>query len=155
MNPRYFDDFSPGDRFVSAGKTMTEGEIVAFAFTYDPQPIHLDREAAEASPYGGLIASGFQTMAVGFRLAWQTNLFSACSLGSPGLDEVRWLKPVRPGDTLRTVIEIVELRPSASKPDRGVARIRYSVIDQIDEAVMTMIAVQILARRPAPTEKSG
>ncbi len=148
MTDLYLEDFKPGDRFESRGRTVSEAEIIDFALRYDPQPIHIDAEAAKHSPYGGLIASGFHTMAVAFRLAWDTGVFSACSLGSPGIDELRWLKPVRPGDTLRTVIEIVDARPSASKPDRGVCRIKYDVFNQNDEQVMTMTAVQILARRP-------
>ncbi len=147
MRDLYFDDFAPGDRFESPGKTLTEAEIVDFAFRFDPQPIHLDVEAAKGSPYGGLIASGFHTMVVGFRMLWQTGVFSACSLGSPGLDEVRWLLPVRPGDTLRTAAEVVETRPSSSKPDRGTCRVKYTILNQRDEAVMTMTAVQIFARR--------
>ncbi len=148
MTDLYLEDFKPGDRFESRGRTVSEAEIIDFALRYDPQPIHIDAEAAKHSPYGGLIASGFHTMAVAFRLAWDTGVFSACSLGSPGIDELRWLKPVRPGDTLHTVIEIVDARPSASKPDRGVCRIKYDVFNQNDEQVMTMTAVQILARRP-------
>ena len=147
MGELYLDDFAPGDRFESPGKTFTEAEIVDFAFRYDPQPIHIDVEAAKGSPYGGLIASGFHTMAVGFRMLWQTGVFNACSLGSPGLDEVRWLLPVRPGDTLRTAVEVVETRPSSSKPDRGICRVKYTILNQRDEAVMTMTAVQIFARR--------
>ena len=149
MTVRYFDDFAVGERFVSDGKTLSEAEILDFGFRYDPQPIHMDAVAAEASQYGGLIAIGFQTLVIGFRLMWQTNLFNGCSMGSPGMDEVRWLKPVRPGDTLKTTCEVLETRPSASKPDRGVARVKYTISNQADEAVMTMIAIQILARRPA------
>ena len=148
MTDLYLEDFKPGDRFESRGRTVSEAEIIDFALRYDPQPIHIDAEAAKRSPYGGIIASGFHTMGMAFRLAWDTGVLSACSLGSPGIDEVRWLKPVRPGDTLRTVVEIVDARPSASKPDRGVCRFRYDVYNQNDEQVMTMTAVQIVARRP-------
>jgi acyl dehydratase len=149
MGERYFEDFIVGDRFVSPGKTMSEAEILEFGFRFDPQPIHLDVEAARESPYGGLIASGFHTMVVGFRMLWQTGVFNACSMGSPGMDEVRWLKPVRPGDTLHTVAEVIEVRPSSSKPERGLCRVCYNVVNQNDETVMTMTAMQILARRPA------
>ncbi|MFQ5783331.1 MAG: MaoC family dehydratase [Alphaproteobacteria bacterium] len=152
MEQRFFEDFVAGERFVSPGKTVTESEILDFAFRFDPQPIHLDTQAAERSPYGGLIASGFHTMVVGFRMLWQTGIFNACSLGSPGMDNLRWLRPVRPGDTLRTVAEVIEVRPSESKPDRGVCRVKYTVTNQNDEPVMTMIAVQILARRPAAAD---
>ena len=148
MSDLYFDDFKPGDRFESAGKTLSESEILDFAFRYDPQPIHMDVGAANDGPYGGLIASGFQTLVVGFRMLWQTGVFNASSLGSPGIDELRWLKPVRPGDTLRTVIEVLESRPSKSKPDRGVCRVKWDVLNQHDETVLTMTSIQILARRP-------
>ncbi len=155
MSDRYLEDFAPGDRFESHGKTMTEAEIIDFAFRYDPQPFHIDTEAARVSPYGGIIASGFHTMVVGFRMLWQTGVFSACGLGSPGFDEVRWLMPVRPGDTLRTAVEVIEVRPSASKPDRGICRLKYTVLNQNDEAVMTMLAVQFVARRPAAAAGSA
>ena len=107
MDALYFEDFKPGDRFESAGKTLSEAEILDFAWRYDPQPIHMDKVAAEAGPYGGLIASGFQTLLTSFRLLWQTNLLDAASLGSPGIEELKWTKPVRPGDTLHTVIEVL------------------------------------------------
>ena len=148
MSDLYFDDFKPGDRFESPGKTLSESEILDFAFRYDPQPIHMDVGAANDGPYGGLIASGFQTLVVGFRMLWQTGVLNAASLGSPGMDELRWLKPVRPGDTLRTVIEVLESRPSKSKPDRGVCRLKWDVLNQHDETVLTMTSIQILARRP-------
>ena len=148
MDALYFDDFKPGDRFESAGKTLSEAEILDFAWRYDPQSIHSDKVAAEASPYGGLIASGFQTLVTGFRLIWQTNVLDAASLGSPGMEYLKWTHPVRPGDTLHTVIEILDSRPSSSKPDRGVCRIRWDTFNQHDELVLSLIAVHILARRP-------
>ena len=101
MTDRYFDDFSVGDSFTSPSVTLTESMIVEFAFAYDPQPFHIDAEGAKATPFGGLIASGFHTMAVGFRMFLALGLFSKCSLGSPGLDELRWPRPVRPGAGLR------------------------------------------------------
>src|SRR3546814_1387604 len=85
---------------------------------YDPQPFHLDKEAAAEGPFNGLIASGFQTLAVAFRIFYQTGIINACSMGSPGLDELRWLRPVRPGDTLKVTATVREKRPSKSKPDR-------------------------------------
>ena len=104
MDTRYLDDLKPGDRFVSGGLTLTEAEIIDFAFRYDPQPFHLDANAAADSPYGGLIASGFQSIAVCFRLFIQNGIFAQSSIGSPGLDELRWLAPVRPGDTLELTL---------------------------------------------------
>ncbi len=148
MDALYFDDFKPGDRFESAGKTLSEAEILDFAWRYDPQPIHSDKVAAEASPYGGLIASGFQTLVTCFRLLWQTNLLDAASLGSPGIEELKWIKPVHPDDTLRTVIEVLETRPSSSKPDRGICRFRWEGFNQHDDLVISFITVNILARRP-------
>ena len=148
MTVRYFDDFAVGDRFVSDGKTLCEAEILDFGFRYDPQPIHMDTVAAEASQYGGLIASGFQTLVIGFRLMWQTNLFNACSRGSPGMDEVRWLKPVRPGDTLHTEVEVTSLRASKSKPDRGILRLAWEFKNQTGETVMTLSGMHLLRRRP-------
>jgi acyl dehydratase len=148
MDPRFFEDFVPGWRFQTASATISEGMIVEFARAYDPQPFHLDPETARATIYGGLIASGFQTLALGFRLVLDTGFLSAASLGSPGFDELRWLKPVRPGDTLRVEAEVIEAVPSRSKPDRGLARIAYRYINQRDEDVLTFRAMHLLRRRP-------
>jgi len=149
MADRYFDDFKVGDRFATATKTVTEDMIVGFAKLYDPQPFHLDPVAAKRTLYGGLIASGFQTLAIGFRLIWDTGIFAAGSMGSPGFDELRWLKPVRPGDTLRVELEVVESRPSQSKPDRGIMRGAYRYLNQSGETVLTYTAMHLLRRRPA------
>lgn len=146
---RYFDDFAVGERFRSRGVSLTESQILDFALKYDPQPFHLDREAAAQSPYGGLIASGFQTLALGFRMIFQENIFTACSLGSPGIDELRWLLPVRPDDTLTTEIAVRETRPSKSKPDRGTVVFDYRIENQRGEAVMTFRTIKILRRRPS------
>jgi len=145
----YFEDFKPGDRFDSATLTITEALIMEFARFYDPQPFHTDPEAAKATVYGGLIASGLQTIGIGFKLFFETGVLSACSLGSPGLDEIRWKAPVRPGDTLRVVAEVLEARPSASKPDRGIVRILFTTLNQRGEAVSTFIGNQLCRRRPA------
>ncbi len=149
MSERYFDDFAVGERFVTRGVTLTESMIIDFAMTYDPQPFHIDVEAARRSNYEGLIASGFQTLALGFRMVLETGLFRASSMGSPGFDELRWLKPVRPGDTLHTELEVREKTPSRSKPDRGILRIAYSVRNQKSEEVLTFTAMQLLQRRTA------
>ena len=108
MADRYFDDFEIGERILTPGLTLTESLIIDFAMRYDPQPFHIDIEAAKESNYGGLIASGFQTLALGFRMVVETGIFRACGMGSPGFDELRWLKPVRPGDTLHSELEVVE-----------------------------------------------
>ena len=143
----YFDDFKPGDRFESAPLLITEELILEFARFYDPQIFHTDPEAAKATIYGGLIGSGLQTIALTFKLFFETGVLAACSLGSPGLDEVRWKAPVRPGDTLRVVVEVLETRPSTSKPDRGIVRVRYTTLNQRDETVMTIDGNQLLRRR--------
>jgi len=144
----YFEDFQPGDRFESAALTLTEALIVEYARFYDPQPFHTDPEAAKATVFGGLIASGMQTIAIGFKLFFETGVLSACSLGSPGLDEIRWKAPVRPDDTLRVVAEVLEARPSSSKPDRGIVRILFSTLNQRGEIVSTFIGNQLCRRRP-------
>lgn len=148
METRTLDDLRPGERFVTAGETLTEAGIVDFARRFDPQDFHLDAGAAAASPYGGLIASGFQTLTTCFRLFIQTGVFAGSSLGSPGMDELRWLAPVRPGDTLHAEVEVLEVRPSASKPDRGVARLRYEAVNQRGEPVLRVLVLHLLRRRP-------
>jgi acyl dehydratase len=145
----YFDDFAAGDRFISPGVTVSESMILEFALKYDPQPFHMDVEAAKASNFGGLIASGFQTMALGFRMILQLGVFRACSMGSPGLDELRWPRPVYAGDTIHTELEIVELRPSRTKPDRGMIHTAVRVLNQKGEEVMTFKGMHLLRRRPA------
>jgi acyl dehydratase len=149
VSDRYFEDFAVGDRFVSGGVTVSESMILDFALRYDPQPFHLDVEMAKASNYGGLIASGFQTMALGFRAFLDLGVFRACGMGSPGLDELRWPRPVRPGDTLHSELTITESRPSRSKPDRGMLMTSIRVLNQRGEEVMTFKGMQLTRRRPA------
>jgi len=149
MDERWFEDFAVGDEFVSPAKTITEAEIVDWAFRYDPQPFHMDKQAAGAHMYGGLIASGWLLGAVAFRLFMMTNPWGAASLGSPGCDALRWVKPVRPDDTIHVVVTVTEARPSRSKPDRGVVNMAWDVRNQDGDTVMTMQSVQLLRRRPA------
>lgn len=149
MDTRYLDDLTPGQCFTSPGLTLTEAEIIDFAWRYDPQPFHLDANAAANSPYGGLIASGFQSLAICFRLFIQSGVLAESSMGSPGIDELRWLAPVRPGDTLHSEIEVLEVRPSNSKPDRGIARLKYQAVNQRGEAVLSFIVNHLLRRKPA------
>ena len=148
MDTRFLDDLTPGQRFTSPGLTLTEAEIIDFAWRYDPQPFHLDANAAAGSPYGGLIASGFQSLAICFRLFIQSGVLAESSMGSPGIDELRWLAPVRPGDTLHSEIEVLEVRPSNSKPDRGIARLKYQAVNQRGEAVLSFIVMHLLRRKP-------
>lgn len=147
MNTRYLDDLQAGQTFKTNGATLTEGEIIGFALKYDPQPFHLDVVEAARSPYAGLIASGFQTLAFCFRLFIQNGIFLESSIGSPGIDELRWLAPVRPGDTIHTEVEVIEVRPSNSKPDRGIARLRYHAKNQHGDVVLSFIVNHLLKRR--------
>jgi acyl dehydratase len=144
----YLDDFTEGSIFETEGKTVSEAEILEFAFKYDPQSFHMDVEAAKEGPFGGLIASGIQTMAIGLRLLLQAQVFApGASMGSPGMDELRWLKPVRPGDTLRMRGEVLEVKPSRSKPGRGLLRYRMTIFNQHGEDVMSMVGMQLIKRR--------
>ena len=144
----FLEDFTPGREFRTDGATITEAQILDFALAFDPQPFHLDVEAAKQSIFGGLIASGFHTMALTFLLFAQTRALAACSLGSPGVDELRWLRPVRPGDTLRAIVRVVEQRPSTSKADRGLVRLQWTTLNQSGEPVLTMTSMQLVRRRP-------
>lgn len=145
----WYEDFTEDTRFETAGMTITESMIIDFAWTWDPQPFHVDMRAAETGPYEGLIASGFHTLMIAFRLVFNERLINPASMGSPGIDEMRWLRPVRPGDTLKVQALVLEQRPSGTKPDRGYARIRYEVLNQREEAVMTYIVNHIFQRKPA------
>jgi acyl dehydratase len=147
MNGRYFEEFSVGEEVVSPGVTMTEAGIIEFALQYDPQRFHLSREAAEASPYGGLIASGFQTVLMAFRMFFQLGWITETGLGSPGIDELRWTAPVRPGDTLRTKVKILEKRESKSRADRGVVHMGFSVLNQRAEVVCTFTTIAFIMRK--------
>jgi acyl dehydratase len=153
VSDRYYEDFKVGDRFTSGGMTLTEADIIGFARQWDPQPFHVDATYAGKSPFGGLIASGLHTMAVTLRLWLDQGVLRACSLGSPGLGEVQFVRPVRPGDTLRVMTDIVELRPSASKGDRGIARLRQVTINHHGEAVMEQETTVFLKRRPAAAHR--
>ncbi|HXE30145.1 MAG TPA: MaoC family dehydratase [Stellaceae bacterium] len=144
---RFLDEFAVGDKFMTAEIKITEAMILAFARDYDPQPFHIDPVAAKESIYGGLIASGFQTLALGFRLVLDTGVFAASSMGSPGFDELRWLKPVHAGDRLHVEAEVIGIAPSRSKPDRGIIRIAYRYLDQSGEPVLTCAMMHLLRRR--------
>ncbi|MBL8447126.1 MAG: MaoC family dehydratase [Zoogloeaceae bacterium] len=149
MDTRYLDDLVVGQTFKTNGLTLTEGDIIEFAWRYDPQPFHLDVQAAAQSPYGGLIASGFQSLGVCFRLFIQSGIFLDSSIGSPGIDELRWLAPVRPNDTLHCEVEVLEVRPSKSKPDRGIARLKYRAKNQRQEVVLAFVVNHLLLCRDA------
>ncbi|HOI75911.1 MAG TPA: MaoC family dehydratase [Syntrophales bacterium] len=146
-----FDDFHVGDRFESPGLTMTESSIIDFALQFDSQAFHLDTEAAKESIYGGLIASGIHTIAVTFRLFLMTGVLKN-NLGSPGFDELRWLLPVRPGDTLRAMAEVLETKPHRSHQDRGIVRMRIATLNQRSETVQTIVCNLMIRRQPVQSE---
>jgi len=152
MHTKYLEDFEPGQIFRTRGMSMDESEIMDFARKYDPQPIHTDREAAVEGPFEGLIASGWHTGSMVFRLWVDLGFMEKSSLGGPGIENLRWLVPVRPGDTLHTEVEIIEARPSKSKPDRGILRYITRGINQRGETVITMDSASFLKRRPENVE---
>jgi acyl dehydratase len=143
----WFDDLKVGMRFKGGEVTVSKDDIIRFAREYDPQPFHLDDEAAKKTVLKGLAASGWHTAAIAMRLAAECRPFGPHPLLGAGVDDLRWLKPVRPGDTLRLEGEVVELAPSRSKP-QGVARVRWTLYDQHGEAVYTFIPIAIVPTRP-------
>jgi acyl dehydratase len=147
MMTLYFEDFKTGQRFETPGVTMTESQIIEFALQYDPQSFHMNIEAAKKSIFGGLIASGIHTFALSSKLVLMLGMVADSNLGSPGLDEIRWLLPVRPGDTIHVIVEVIDVIPSSSKSDRGIVRLRKTTLNQRDEAVLTMITNLFIARR--------
>ncbi|MCB0137682.1 MAG: MaoC family dehydratase [Caldilineaceae bacterium] len=144
-----FDTLAPGDEIDLGSRQVTETEIIAFARDFDPQPFHIDPDAADASIFGGIIASGWHTCALTMRLLVDGFLSHATSMGSPGVEQIRWLRPVRPGDTLTARIRVLEKRPSQSKPDRGSIKSLTEVTNQAGDLVMTMESFVLMARSPA------
>lgn len=144
----YFEDFVVGSTVEVGTRIVTEEEIIAFATQFDPQPFHVDQTAAERSMYGGIIASGWHTCGMMMRLMVDGFLRNASSLGSPGVDEVRWLMPVRGGDTLSVSTTVLEVRPSASKADRGVVVTVWKAKNQHGELVATIKGMGMFSRRP-------
>ena len=147
MSKYYWDDFAPGWTYESPPRTLSADEIVRFAREYDPQVFHTDPEGAKATPFGGLIASGWQTCGVMMRLMCDGYLLESACLGSPGLEELRWLKPVRPGDALRLRAEVLEQTPSQKQPNRGTVKFRWQVLNQNDEVVCAIVGRQLFRRR--------
>jgi acyl dehydratase len=133
---RYFEDYRVGEQVEFGSYRMTEEQIVAFARDFDPQPFHVDKDAARQSVYGGLVASGWHTACAMMRMMVDHFISPKTSMGSPGMEEIRWLKPVRPGDTLRVRVTVLSTKRSTSKPDRGVIDQRVEVINQHGDVVM-------------------
>jgi len=145
---RYFEDFTVGETIDCGRRTVTKEEIVAFAKDFDPQPFHVDEAAAARSRYGGLIASGWHSCCLCMRLAVDAVLGDAANMGSPGMDKIRFLKPLRPGDTINAKLRVVEATPSRSKPDRGRLTFAFELYNQSGELIMDMTAMAIFHRRP-------
>ncbi len=148
--PRYWEDYEVGQKFPLGSTSFTEQEIMSFAREFDPQGFHVDREAARKSLFGGIIASGWHVASKMMRLFVDNYLDKRTALGSPGLDGLRWLKPVRPGDVLSGVVEIADKTPSRSKPHFGIVHEHWTVTNQNGEVVMTSKGVNMVKRRPAP-----
>lgn len=147
---KYLEDYQVGQRSSFGSYRVTREEVVDFASKYDPQPFHLDDDAAARTYFGRLSASGWHTCAMTMRMLVDNfTQEESAGLGSPGLDELRWLKPVYPGDTLRVEVEVLEVRPSQSRPDMGSTKNRVTVLNQHDEPVMTMTSIGLIRRRPA------
>jgi acyl dehydratase len=143
----YWEDFKVGYSEPMGEVLVDRDEVIEFAARFDPQPFHIDERAAVASMYGGLIASGWHTVALVMRMMVDSYLSKSASLGSPGVDNVRWLKPVRPGDRIRAQRTVLESRASSSRPNMGVVKTRWEVFNQNDEMVMTMEGYGMFERR--------
>jgi len=143
----YWEDFTPGWSVRSPAKTVTRDEILAFANAFDPQPFHLDEEAAKDTLLGGLAASGWHSCGILMKMMCETYLLKAASMGSPGIDETRWLKPVRPGDRLTMKCTCIESRISASRPEMGICKMHWEMLDCQNEPVMTMTGTQLFKTR--------
>lgn len=151
VQERYFDDYQAGESFEFGDHTVTEGEIVEFATRYDPQPFHIDPAAAASTHFGGLIASGWMTAGILMRLMVDHFISPVSSMGSPGIDELRWLVPVRPGDRLRGRVTILSTRRSESRPERGLIHVLQEAINQDGQVVLSMRGWGIYRVRPDST----
>lgn len=146
LSLKSLDELIVGEVFETQGYTLSQADITSFAFSFDPQPFHIDEVAATQSIFGGIIASGFHTIAICFRLFIQSGIFARSSLGGTGLDEVRWFAPVHAGDTLTAEVEVTKLVPSKSKDDRGVAVLQYRGYNQRKELVVSFYGNHYLLR---------
>lgn len=149
VDQRFFEDYPPGAVALYGPIVVDEAEVIDFARRYDPQPFHVDRAAAERSPFGGLIASGWHTSAMMMRVLVDRYFSPVAGLGSPGIDQLRWTAPVRPGDRLYVKVTVVDARRSASKPDRGLVRLATEVQKEDGTPAMTMQALTLVKARSA------
>jgi acyl dehydratase len=149
MPLRYFEDFQTGQELPLKPHTVTRAEIVAFASEYDPQPFHLDESAGSDTLLGGLAASGWHTCALFMRMMYEGWLNESASMGAPGIDRLKWVRPVRPGDVLSGRSVVVDVRPSRSRPDRGFVHLRHEVVDARGDLVMLLEHPFMVTRRAA------
>ena len=144
LKPKYFEDFKVGLIFESEPSLISKNEIKDFASKYDPQSFHLDEKAASNGPFGQLTSSGFMTLGKSFTQIFEMGVYDGTSMGAWGIDELRWTKPVYPGDFLKTKIEVLEAKKSSKNPRKGTARLKHTVTNHNNEIVMTWISNQML-----------
>ena len=147
MAKLHWEDFNIGDIAVYGPRRVTREEIVAFAAEFDPQPAHFDEAAAVATLYGGLASSGWHSCALMMRMMADGFLLESASMGAPGVEEVRWLEPLRPGTQVRLRMTVLDTRSSKSRPEMGLTRIRYDLIDDADVVITTQTSTMMLGRR--------
>ena len=145
--PLYFEDFEVGQVYETESWTLTEDEIIEFGKKYSPMPYHTDPEAAKQSSFGGLVAAGYQTAAITFSLFVNTGALAESGMGSPGVDSLRWKRPVKAGDTLHVLANIIEVSPSEKDGGRDAIRIRYDTINQDGDQVMTLTSLHFVRRK--------
>jgi len=147
IDKRYFEDFKTGDVAVFGPRHVTREEIVAFAAEFDPQPMHLDEAVAAATLLGGLGGSGWHSCSLLMRMIADGFIVNSSSMGSPGVEEVRWIKPLRPGANLRVRMKVLETRASKSRPDMGLIRLAFEMVDDADTLLTTMTTTLMMGRR--------
>lgn len=149
MSGRFIEDYETGEVIVCPAIEFSEDYIIGFAKEYDPQGIHIDKDYAKSGPFGGIIASGFQTVAASFASFLRLGFYEEVSLAGPGMDEIRWHMPVRPGDSLTPRVTVTEARKSRSKPDRGILHLSWDVRNQHGETVLSMTSMTMIRSRDA------
>jgi acyl dehydratase len=145
----HWEDFSPGQVTDCGSRLVTREEIIAFAAEYDPQPMHLDEDAARATMLGGMVASGWHSCCILMRMLHDAILSDSSFLGAPGVEEVKWLAPIRPGERIKARGTVLETRPSRSRPDLGFVKFRFELIDATDKPVLSLVVHPMFARRSA------
>jgi acyl dehydratase len=143
----HWEDFQPGAVAIYGPRLVTREEIVAFAAEFDPQPMHLDEAAASATLLGGLAASGWHSCCLLMRMIADGFVLDSTSMGAPGIDELQWLKPLRPGTTVRIRVTVLESRASKSRPEMGLTKFRYEMIDEAGDCLTSMVTIAMLGRR--------